>query len=81
MLRQPIESRFAALATLPLPPHCGRVTHRACLGAGDLDEAEVDIVSNGGEGVCLRPPASFYRPDNFLKIKRLFPDLDRSQID
>jgi ATP-dependent DNA ligase len=40
---------------------------------------ETDIVARGGEGICLRHKDETYRPNNFLKIKRLFPDLDRWQ--
>jgi hypothetical protein len=40
---------------------------------------ETDIVARGGEGICLRHKDEFYRPNNFIKIKRLFPDLDRWQ--
>jgi len=80
-LRQPIETRLAALARLALPGHCQLVPHRACGGHSDLDATEAAIVAGGGEGLCLRAPGSFYRPYNFHKIKRLFPDLNRSQLD
>jgi len=80
-LRQPIEQRIAALSRLPLPPHCQLVPHRACKGHSDLDVTEAAIVAAGGEGLCLREPGSCYRPNNFLKVKRLFPDLDRSTLD
>lgn len=80
-LRLPIEARIATLAGLSLPSHCGRVPHRLCAGRADLDAAEVAVVAAGGEGLCLRAPGTLYRPSNFHKIKRLFPDLDRSQLD
>jgi DNA ligase-1 len=80
-LRQPIESRLATLAALPLPPHCKLVLHRPLTGHDDLDAMEAEIVAAGGEGVCLRAPGSFYRPNGFLKVKRLFPDLNRSILD
>ena len=80
-LRQPIETRLAMLAGLPLPPHCGRVAHRLCTGRADLDRAEVAVVAAGGEGLCLRAPRGLYRPNNFFKVKRLHPDFDRSQLD
>jgi DNA ligase-1 len=80
-LRQPIESRLAALASLPLPPHCQLVPHRPLEGLDDLDRMEAEIVAAGGEGVCIREPGSFYRPNGFLKVKRLFPDLNRSILD
>ena len=80
-LRQPIENRLAALARLSLPPHCQLVPHRVCVGSQDLDATEAAIVAEGGEGVCLRAPESYYRPGNFWKIKRLFADLNRSVLD
>lgn len=80
-LRQPIESRLATLATLTLPGHCQLVPHRPLAGMNDLDRMEGEIVAAGGEGVCIRPPGSYYKPSNFLKVKRLFPDLDRSVLD
>jgi DNA ligase-1 len=80
-LRQPIESRLAALASLPLPPHCQLVPHRPLEDLDDLDRMEAEIVAAGGEGVCIREPGSFYRPNGFLKVKRLFPDLNRSILD
>jgi DNA ligase-1 len=81
VLRVPIESRLAALGRLQLPPHVGLVPHRPCLSQADLDATEAAIVAGGGEGLCLRAPQSFYRPGNFLKVKRLFPDLNRSILD
>ena len=80
-LRRPIEARIAALAKLALPDHCRLVPHSVCTGAGDLDATEAAIVAAGGEGLCLRPPGSFYRPNNFLKVKRIHRDLDRSILD
>lgn len=80
-LRQPIESRLATLASLSLPAHCQLVPHRPLTGHDDLDRMEAEIVAAGGEGVCIRPPGSFYRPNGFTKIKRLFPDLNRSHLD
>jgi ATP-dependent DNA ligase len=47
----------------------------------DLDAMEAGIVAQGGEGVCIRAPGSFYRPNGFLKVKRLFPDINRSHLD
>jgi ATP-dependent DNA ligase len=60
-LRQPIESRLATLAALPLPPHCKLVLHRPLTGHDDLDAMEAEIVAAGGEGVCLRAPGSLNR--------------------
>jgi DNA ligase-1 len=80
-LRQPIESRLAKLATLTLPLHCQLVPHRPLAGMNDLDRMEAEIVAAGGEGVCIREPGSTYRPNGFLKVKRLFPDLNRSILD
>lgn len=77
----PIENRIAELARLTLPAHCQLVPHRLCKGADDLDATEAAIVAAGGEGLCLRPPASRYRPGGFVKVKRIFPDLNRSILD
>ena len=81
VMRQPIESRLATLASLSLPPHCQLVPHRPLAGMDDLDAMESEIVAAGGEGLILRAPNSYYTPSNFLKVKRLFPDLDRSILD
>ena len=78
-LRQPIESRLATLAALPLPNYCGKVAHRLCEGHADLDAAEVAVVAAGGEGLCLRAPGGHYSPNGFHKVKRIFPDLERWQ--
>jgi DNA ligase-1 len=80
-LHTTFEARQAKLARLPLPPHVALVPHRVCQGWHDLDATEAAIVAAGGEGLCLRAPGSDYRPGNFVKIKRLFPDLDRSILD
>lgn len=80
-LHQPIESRLAALAKLPLPSHCRLVPQRVCGGAQDVDDTETAIVAAGGEGLCLRPPRSHYQPGNFIKIKRLHADLNRDHLD
>jgi DNA ligase 1 len=80
-LRQPIESRLAMLAGLDLPGHCQIVPHRPLADHADLDRMESDIVARGGEGVCIRPPGSYYAPSNFIKVKRIFPDLNRSVLD
>jgi len=81
VLRTPIEARHAALARLQLPAHAQLVPHRACLSMGDLDATEAEIVKAGGEGVVLREAASLYTPTGFVKVKRLFPDLNRSILD
>jgi DNA ligase-1 len=81
VMRVPIESRLATLASLTLPPHCRVVPHRPLADLDDLDAMEAGIVAAGGEGVCIRAPGSFYRPNGFLKVKRLFPDLNRSHLD
>jgi len=81
ILRVPFEQRIAALGRLQLPEHCHLLPHRVCDGRDDLDSTEVEIVAAGGEGCVLRAPGSFYRPGNFTKIKRIYPDLNRSQLD
>jgi ATP-dependent DNA ligase len=81
VLRVPIERRIATLKGFELPPHVTLAEHRPCLGNDDLDATEAEIVSGGGEGVILREACSFYRPGAFVKVKRLFPDLNRSFLD
>lgn len=80
-LRMPIEARHAALGRLQLPPWVQLVPHRVCRSQADLDAEESAIVQAGGEGVCLREPGSNYRPGNFVKVKRLHADLNRSILD
>jgi len=81
VLRVPIEDRLAALSRLSLPPHVQLADHRPCLGNDHLDEAETAVVRGGGEGLCLRAPSSYYTPSNFIKIKRMHRDLNRSVLD
>ena len=81
VMRQPIESRLATLASLSLPPHCQLVPHRPLTGHDDLDSMEAEIVAAGGEGLILRAPNSYYAPSNFQKVKRLHRDLNRSVLD
>lgn len=81
ILHTPIEERLTALAGMSMPPHCQLVPHRLCAGLADLDATERLVVEQGGEGLCLREPGSHYRPGNFWKIKRLFPDLNRNHLD
>jgi ATP-dependent DNA ligase len=80
-LNVPIEQRHAALERLRLPPWVEVIKHRHCLSQDDLDATEAAVVSAGGEGLCIRPPRSFYSPSCFVKVKRLHPDLNRSQLD
>jgi ATP-dependent DNA ligase len=51
------------------------------LSATDLDAEESAVVEGGGEGLVIRHPDSHWRPGGFTKIKRIFPDLNRSQLD
>lgn len=78
VLRAPTVERIAKLATIPLPAHCELVEH-VSVTHEQLDAMESSIVAGGGEGVCLRHRDEDYSPLNFLKVKRLFPDLDRWQ--
>jgi DNA ligase-1 len=80
-LNVPIEQRHAALERLTLPAWVEVLKHRPCLSQDDLDATEAQVVGMGGEGLCIRPPASFYTPSCFVKVKRLHPDLNRSQLD
>jgi ATP-dependent DNA ligase len=76
--RMTTTDRIANLATIGLPAHCSLVSHHE-VTAAELDAMEASIVANGGEGVCLRHKNEAYRPQNFIKVKRLFPDLERWQ--
>lgn len=80
-LRTPIEARHEALALLHLPLHVQLIPHRVCRSQDDLDAAEVDVVNGGGEGLVLRRPCSLYRPQDFIKVKRLHREIDRSVLD
>jgi DNA ligase-1 len=79
ILRKTTTERIAFLETLLLPSHCTVISHASLDNHAELDEMETDIVARGGEGVCLRHKDEFYRPNNFIKVKRLFPDLERWQ--
>jgi ATP-dependent DNA ligase len=79
VLRKTTAERIAALRELRLPCHCCVISHAPLDNHAELDEMETDIVARGGEGICLRHKDEFYRPNNFIKIKRLFPDLERWQ--
>ena len=78
VLRLATTERLENLATIQLPSHCERVNH-VLVTSEELDAMESDIVANGGEGVCLRHKDETYRPTNFIKVKRLFPDIERWQ--
>ena len=77
-LRKNTLQRIGELHEIELPDHCEIVPH-VTVTAEQLDEMEQRIVDGGGEGVCLRQKWEDYRPTNFVKVKRLFPDLDRWQ--
>jgi len=78
VLRMETTDRIKALSELSLPAHCELVTHVE-ITREQLDAMETEIVANGGEGVCLRHKTEHYRPTNFIKVKRLFPDIERWQ--
>jgi len=78
VLRVETLDRIEQLAKLQLPDHCEIVQHVE-VTREQLDALETDIVAGGGEGVCLRHKTENYRPCNFVKVKRLFPDIDRWQ--
>lgn len=79
VLRTPTSERIKILGTLAFPSHCSVINHDSLSDHAELDDMETHIVARGGEGVCLRQKGGFYRPNNFIKVKRLFPDLDRWQ--
>ena len=70
--------RIAKLAKISLPTHCQLVSHIE-VSAAELDTMEASIVAGNGEGICLRHKNESYRPQNYIKVKRLFPDLERWQ--
>lgn len=79
--RMDLYERMANLDMLffrDMPLHCVLVSHHD-VTADQLDAMEAEIVAAGGEGVCLREKSGAYTPSNFIKIKRLFPDLERWQ--
>ncbi len=76
--RMTTTERIAKLAMISLPSHCKLVSHHE-VTAAELDAMEASIFANGGEGVCLRHKNEAYRPQNYIKVKRLFPDLERWQ--
>jgi len=80
VLRKTTTERMDMLCNIALttPLHVGFVSHHT-MTAEQLDKAEETIVRDGGEGLCLRHKDENYRPNNFIKVKRLFPDLDRWQ--
>ena len=65
-----------------LPRHVKAVPHLECAGHDALDAMEAAVVNAGGEGLVIRRPGHKYRPGragDVVKVKRLFPDLDRWQ--
>jgi DNA ligase-1 len=79
VLRLKTEQRIELLGNIIFPNHCEIVEHIKLTSHETLDAIETAIVAQGGEGVCLRHAEEFYRPANFIKVKRLFPDIDRWQ--
>jgi DNA ligase 1 len=76
VLRMTTLERLTELSKLDLPAHCELVSHIE-VTRESLDAMEAEIVAGGGEGVCLRHKFENYRPSNFIKVKRLYPDIDR----
>ena len=79
ILRFSTSDRIEMIESLEIPNHCEKVCHRLMHTINSLNSWEEGIVVGGGEGICLRHKDEFYRPNNFIKVKRLFPDLDRWQ--
>ena len=70
------------LLNRPLPGHVRVIPHLECAGHDALDAMEAAVVHAGGEGLVIRRPGHKYRPGragDVVKVKRLFPDLDRWQ--
>ena len=78
ILRFPTCERVQMLSALNLPTHVELIPHFT-VTSEELNIAEETIIRNGGEGLCLRHKDENYRPNNFIKVKRLFPDLERWQ--
>lgn len=81
VLRVPFSRRVAMLGALALPPWVKVADSRVCLSRDDLDAEESAVVDGGGEGLVIRRPDSCYRCGDFVRVKRLFPDLNRSILD
>lgn len=66
------KNRLSYLFKLELPDHVKIIDHKLCRNARHLDTFENKILQNGGEGVMLRDPFSYYenkRSNTLLKIK------------
>lgn len=66
------ETRRSHLATIALGDFAQIVPHRKCLGVIDAYDSMTAIVAEGGEGLVLRRPGSFYefgRSSAWLKVK------------
>jgi DNA ligase-1 len=77
-----ITDGIAKLQTLSLPSHVKLVEHRTVANHAELDAWEKQVVDGGGEGLVIRNASAKYRGtfgDGMLKVKRLFPDLERWQ--
>ena len=59
----PYENRMEELKKLKLPSHVSVVDIKLCLGNDDLMKYLNTIVSNGGEGIVVTKPQSFYVPE------------------
>jgi DNA ligase-1 len=71
-IKDVFQNRLNHLQKLNFPNHVKVVEHKLCRSANHLDKFENKIVENGGEGVMLRDPLSYYenkRSDTLLKIK------------
>jgi len=76
------EDRYAKLLATKLPTHVQVVEHVELEGHEHLSNYEALVVELGGEGLVIRRPKSQYRPGRMgdvIKIKRLYPDLERWQ--
>ena len=74
--------RMATLSTMALPPHVVIIKQRIIRNAGEVDAWETEVVRGGGEGLVLRRPCAEFRPGHgVVRVKRLFPDLNRSALD
>ena len=60
-VNKPFEDRISYLKSLPLNKYVNVVEMIECKGRDHLKEMYENIVRNGGEGVMLREPGSYYK--------------------
>jgi len=82
-LNLPFEQRIDVLKKVQFPDHVILTEMKQCTGVPHLYEVYESIVNEGGEGIILRKPNSFYEPglsETFLLVKQ-FTDVEVKVID